>query len=83
MKSLRKFCATLALTLLLTTGALAGDGIIYPGYVPPPPPSTSSSTGIIYPGVAQPGEEFMSEETSVDLATEIALSLVQSVLALF
>jgi hypothetical protein len=84
MKSLQKFCAALTLTLLLATGAF-GEGIIYPGYTPPPPPPppTSSSAGIIYPGLTASDEELESEETAIDTATKIALSLVQSVFGLF
>ena len=81
MKHLRQFCATIVLVLVLT-GTASADGIIHSGRPAPasPPPS---ATGIIHSGFAAPGEELKSEETTVDLATEIALSLVQSILALF
>lgn len=81
MKNLRHLFATLVLTFVLCNAAFARDGIIWTGYVPPPPPSTPSSTGVIHGDFAEPGEE--SEETTVDSATEVALSLVQSILALF
>jgi hypothetical protein len=84
MKSLRKFCATFVLTLLLATVAF-GDGIIYPGYLPEPTPTpVPSRTGIIYPGSPAPAEETESEEqTAVDPTTEILSSLVRSLLGLF
>lgn len=85
MKNLRYLSVTLILTLVLTNAAFAGDGIIWTGYAPPPPPpSTPSRTGVIDPALIASGEELKSEkQTTVDLATEIALSLVQSMLALF
>jgi hypothetical protein len=86
MKSLRKFCATFVLTLLLATGAF-GDGIIYPGYIPTPTPTPTAdplTAGIIYPGSPAPVEETESEEqTAIDPTTEILSSLVKSLLGLF
>ena len=79
MKHLRQSCATIVLVLVLT-GAASADGIIHTGSPAPVPPS---ATGIIHTGFAEPGVELKSEETTVDLATEIALSLVQTMLALF
>lgn len=81
MKHIRQFCATIVLVLVLT-GAASADGIIHTGS-PAPVAPPSSKIGIIHTGVAAPGEELKGEKTTVDLATEIALSLVQSILALF
>jgi hypothetical protein len=84
MKSLRRFCATLVLTLLLSTAALA-DGIMYPADVPPPPPPPPdrSWTGIMYPAVSGSTVEDSNDDATIDLATEFALSLAQNLLKLF
>jgi len=81
MKHLRQSCASLVLVLVLT-GAASADGIIHSGSPAPVAPPVSI-TGIIHSGIAQPAEERANEETAADVATEIALSLVQSILALF
>lgn len=83
MKSLRRFCATLVLTLLLTDAALA-DGIMYPADVPPPPPAPPerSWTGIMYPAVG-PSTVEENDDAATDLATQFALSLAQNLLKLF
>jgi hypothetical protein len=79
MKHLRQFCATIVLVLVLT-GAASADGIIHggsPAPAPPPPqPTTVTQT-------VDSSEETQSEETTVDTATEIALSLIRSMLSLF
>lgn len=80
MKSLRQLCATAALTILLTNIASAEEGVMHPWYVPPPPPHTAK---MVSTGTASGGLTTTSEEPATDLATEIALSLVQSMLALF
>lgn len=83
MKHLRQSCATIVLILVLT-GAASADGIIHSGTpVSPPPPPPPPVTGIIHSGLTERCEELESEETAVDSATEIALSLLRSVLALF
>jgi len=83
MKHLRQSCATIILVLVLT-GAASADGIIHGGRpAPAPSPQPLSATEIIDSGCAAPCEELQSEETTIDEATEIALGLLQSVLALF
>lgn len=82
MRQLRRICATLMLTLIIADAARAGEGIMYPGYIPPPPPPTQTA-GIMYPGVASANQEFDEEDTTGDLVTEITLSLMQNLLALF
>jgi len=67
MKNLRQICATLALTLAFTLPASA-DGII-----------STWKTGAAADGIISTGKTV----TTVDTATEIALSLLQSVIALF
>ena len=74
MKNLRQFCATLALTLTLTLPAFADGFITTMKTDPPPPAPTVAADGFISTGKA--GEP-------ADTVTEIALSLLQSVIALF
>jgi hypothetical protein len=71
MKNLRQICATLALTLTLILPASAG--VITTGKDEPPPPSVTTD------GVITTGKTGATPTT----ATEIALSLLQSVIALF
>jgi hypothetical protein len=79
MKRLRQLCAATALTILLTNTASADEGVMQPWYVPPPPPAAK-----IMPDETATGEfNTTSEEPATDLATEITLSLIQSMLALF
>lgn len=75
MKKLQQLFASVVLALLLSISVFAGDGIIQPWVTPPPPPVTngaSAAEGIITIGA-----------TSSDPVAEIALSLLQGVLALF
>ncbi|HEX7177785.1 MAG TPA: hypothetical protein VF240_21170 [Pyrinomonadaceae bacterium] len=82
MKSLQRPCAAIAMTLILTMTAFAGD--ISTGLVtapPPPPPQQSSAmTG----GMETPlnTDEASNEAASLSHGAEIGLSLLQSVLAL-
>jgi hypothetical protein len=80
MRNYRKAIAALALALVFATSAFADDGIMYTDRTQPPPPSTSSQTvttdGIMYTDNTQPATE------ATDTATQIAASLVQSVLTL-
>jgi hypothetical protein len=81
MKRLRQLCAATALTILLTNVAAAeGEGVMHPWYVPPPPPPAQK---MMSPETASGELTTMSEEPATDLATEITLSLIQSMLALF
>ena len=84
MKTLRTFCAAVALTLTLAASAAAGT--IHTGVASPPPPPPASTTesqtgseytdGTIHTGVAEP-------EPEADTVTGIALDLLRSVLSLF
>jgi hypothetical protein len=82
MKKLQLLCASVALTLLLSVTAFA-DGIIQTGKndPPPPPPPPASVTAQSDPagldGIIQTGV------TSTNTTTEVEISLLQSVLALF
>jgi hypothetical protein len=82
MKNLRRLCGALVFTLALTIPAFAGD--IQTGVAPPPvQPQTATLNGDIQTGVTGQAETDSSEATAADSATEIALNLLQSVLALF
>jgi hypothetical protein len=74
MKKLQQLFAAVILTLLLSVSAFAGDGIIIIWVTEPPPSVTTNnaSEGIMTTGA-----------TSDDPVAEVALSLWQSVLALF
>lgn len=81
MKRLQYLFATLVFILILTSAALAGDGIIHGDRTPPPPPP--SVAGIIHGDAPSTGKEIKSDDTPANVAMEIALSLVRSILALF
>jgi hypothetical protein len=84
MRNYRTAIAALVLALVFAAPAFADDGIIYTDKTPPPPPPppTSSQTqtvatdGIIYTDNTQPATE------ATVAATQIASSLLQSVLSL-
>ncbi len=74
MKSYQNAIAALVLAIVFSTSAYAGDGVIYTGITPPPPPPQTN--GVIYTGVAAPAPE---EE---NILTEITLSLLQTLIPL-
>ena len=73
MKNYRNALAALVLAIVFSTSAFAGDGVIYTEKTPPPPPP--QATGVIYTEITSPAPE-------EDALTEIALTLLQSVLSL-
>jgi hypothetical protein len=75
MKILRQLCAAFALTLTLALSAFAGE--IQIPFAPPPPPTQQAATA---GEVSAPGAGEM--QTGVTATTEIALNLIQGVLAL-
>ena len=77
MKNIRHFCAAVTLTLILALHSFAGQ--IETGITDPPPPSAAD--GQIETGIA--GQITTGSSEAVDPVTEIALSLLQSVLPLF
>jgi hypothetical protein len=82
MKSLKKVCAAVLLTLILSLAALAGDmscGIT----APPPPQSQSATTGDMSAGIASTDGAAGDEAMAFNSVTETALNLIQSLLALF
>ncbi|HEX8889760.1 MAG TPA: hypothetical protein VF779_11445 [Pyrinomonadaceae bacterium] len=89
MRNLKKLCAACVLALALALPAFAGD---MPGGVtaPPPPPDSSSATtqGNMGAGITGDMETTITGDmpggfTATDTATEVALSLVQSLASLF
>jgi hypothetical protein len=83
MKTLRQLCIALAFTLALTLPAFAGE--ISTTVAPPQPAQTAAAPagGEISTGITGQEETGSSEATATGSATEIALNLLQSVLALF
>ena len=84
MKNLRQLCVALTFTLALALPAFAGE--IQTTVAPPPPAQSAQATatnGDIETGITGQEETGSSEATAADSATEIALNLLQSVLALF
>jgi hypothetical protein len=82
MKTLRRLCAVLVLTLVLALSAVAGD--IQTGFTnqppPPPPESQAMTTGQISTGVTG---DIQTGVTATDPATDVFVSLLQSLLSLF
>ena len=84
MKNLHRLCGAIVFTLVLTIPAFAGD-IQTTVTSPPPsqPAQTATLNGDIQTGVTGQAETDSSEATAANSAAEIALNLLQSVLALF
>jgi hypothetical protein len=83
MKNFRQLSVALVFLFALTMPAFAGQ--IETGIAPPPPAQPATAGGQIDTGVTTAGqiETGSSEATAADSATELALNLLQSVLALF
>jgi hypothetical protein len=80
MEKLQQLFAATILTFLLSVSAFAGDGVIWPMLTEPTPtptPITTTNNASAAEGIMTTGA------TSADSVTEVALSLWQSVLALF
>ena len=76
MKHFKQLCATLALVIVLANATVAGEGVMYPWITPPPPPPSSP--------LASPVAGNIQEVSATEeLTTDIALSLVKSLLTLF
>ncbi len=84
MKNLHRLCGAIVFTLVLTIPAFAGD-IQTTVTSPPPsqPAQTATLNGDIQTGVTGQADMGSSEATAANSAAEIALNLLQSVLALF
>jgi hypothetical protein len=63
--------------------AAFAEGVIHPSIVPPPPPTPSSTCGGTHPGSIDPGEEPVDDDGTVEWVTEVTLSIVRNLLALF
>jgi hypothetical protein len=84
MKTLRQLCVASVFVFSLTFPAFAGE--IQTGVAPPPPSQpaqTATVNGEIQTGLTGQEETGSGEVSPTDSATEIALNLLQSVLALF
>lgn len=81
MRNVRRLFGTTVLTLVLTQATFAGEGVIYPWLTPPPPPP--SPTGTAHPAQTDDSAKSTGEDGTVDLMTEVTLSVVQTLLALF
>lgn len=80
MKTLQRLCAVFVLTLTLSLSTFAGDmptGITAP---PPSPESQMTTRGDMTTGYMG---DMSAGVTSTDPATEIVLSLLESLLSLF
>ena len=84
MKTLRQLCVAVVFTLALALPAFAGEMEI--GAPAPPPtsqPQTATVNGVMDTGLTGQEETGSGEVSATDSATEAALNLIQSVLALF
>jgi hypothetical protein len=83
MKTLRRLCVALMFTFALTLPTFAGE--ITTMIAPPPaqPSQAATTQGEISTPVAGQMDTGSSEATVAGSATEVALNLLQSVLALF
>lgn len=81
MKRLQQLFTSVVLTLLLSIAAFAGDGVIITMRTdpPPPPPTSVMATN----NEAENEGIITTWRTATDSVTEIAQSLLPSVLALF
>jgi hypothetical protein len=80
MKKLQQFFAAGILTLLFSLSSFAGDGIIYPLRTEP----TATPTPVMATTNEAEDEGIITTlRTATDSVTEVALSVLPSVLALF
>jgi hypothetical protein len=82
MKKLKQLSLATALTFMLATGAFAGT-IDTPAVQPPPPPPPDSSSSVATPGDMETPGVTQGPGLASDSVTEVALSLLQSVLSVF
>ena len=79
MKNLRQLCVVVILTLVLTVGTSAGQ--IETTFTGPPPAPSIATEGQIETTIT--GQIQTGSNEAVDPVTEMAISLLQSVLPLF
>jgi hypothetical protein len=84
MKHVRRFCATIVLTLALSFSAFAGD-ILIPGATTQPTPQQKSSMTSAMPEAedSSTGDILIPGADALDPVTQFTLSLLQSLLSLF
>ena len=84
MKTLRQLCVAVVFTLALAISTFAGEMEITKTSPPPPSqPQTATLNGDMQTGLTGQEETGSGEVSATDSATETALNLLQSVLALF
>lgn len=83
MKRLRLLCPAMLLSLILTASALAGDMSFPVAPTPPRAPMTSTQSVADASGVSGETKEATGEAPADDSIIKAALSLLESVLALF
>jgi hypothetical protein len=82
MKKLKQLTSAVALILVFTVTAFAGI-IETPAVPPPPPPPPESSSSVAAPGGMETPGVTQGPGLASDSVTEVALSLLQSVLSVF
>lgn len=84
MAQLRNFFAAAVLTFVLAGATMAGDGIIYGGFMPTPTPTpvvrTSDTDSAAAPATTAPPS---NEVTATDIAIESALSVLRAMFLLY
>ena len=75
MKSYRNALAALVLTIVFSTSAFAGDGVLWTDRTPPLPPPPVQADGVLWTDIAAPAPE-------TDALTEVALSMLQAMIPL-
>jgi hypothetical protein len=81
MKKLQQLCMAGVFSLLLTTATFAGD-IQTPGFTQPPP-SPPDELSAITPGDIDTGPSVQNSQGISDSVADIALNLLQTMLALY
>jgi hypothetical protein len=81
MKKLQQLFASVVLTLVLSASTFAGEGVILPWVIAPPPPPPPAA--VVATSNEAEAECVTNMSAANDPVTEVALSMLQSVLALF
>ena len=79
MKKLQQLFASFVLTLVLSASTFAADGVIWPWFISPAPAPVMATNN----ETEDAGIITIDGSESADPVTEVALSLLPSVLALF
>jgi hypothetical protein len=81
MKNLRRFCAAIVFTLVLTFSAFAGDINVPGATTQPSQPSATGEMG--RSGVVFTGDMACPDAATLDPLTEITLKMLESMLSYF